>query len=574
MPTLTDYIDPARLQQLQDIFVLATRAQVRIYDADGRPLTDPSDLTVRSAGLAAAGGNPPFAALLSEARSAATDRKSPEMPIVLEGDLLGRITLERASQARWPAEQMEALAAALGLPLSKLRRALQQTPGIDIEGSRIALAMLALLGEVLTRLCSQESQLRARVEELATMYRLTALFTAQRDLQPVLDTVARTVVEVTGVHGCSIRLLNAETQELTIQAVANLSPEYLSKGAILLTASRLDSEAFARRDVVYVADERTDPRVLYPEEARKEGLVSALIAPLLYQGRPVGALHLYTHEPHEFDPFETALVKAIAAQAAAAIVNAQLYGETLAAEAMRRQMRLAGEVQRRMIPAAAPYVKGLDIATAYVPSLELSGDFYDFIELPKDNLGVAICDVMGKGVPASLLMASIRASLRAHVSNIYALSDVLRRVNRSLCDDTLISDFATLFYGVVNLSAMELTYANAGHEPPLLVRGGRITRLSAGGTVLGIDRDIRYNHQVVALAPGDALVLLTDGIIEAMNFEGEQFGRRRVEQAVLAAVGRDESANGIARHLLWEMRRFAGLQVRGDDVTLVAIRVL
>ena len=165
---------------------------------------------------------------------------------------------------------------------------------------------------------------------------------------------------------------------------------------------------------------------------------------------------------------------------------------------MRRQVRLAGEVQRRMIPEPAAR-GGLDLAAVYVPSLDLSGDFYDFIELPAGNLGVVICDVMGKGVPASLLMASIRASLRAHVSNLYDLSEVLRRVNRSLCDDTLISSFATLFYGVINTRIRQLTYSNAGHEPPMLVREGKVQRLSTGGTVLGIERDMRYNQEVVQL---------------------------------------------------------------------------
>jgi sigma-B regulation protein RsbU (phosphoserine phosphatase) len=356
--------------------------------------------------------------------------------------------------------------------------------------------------------------------------------------------------------------------------VADLSPEYLNKGPILLSQSILDNEAFRTRDVVYVENEQTDPRVLYSAEARREGLVSALIAPLIYKDRPVGALRLYTDRPHRFSPYETALVKAVAAQAAAAIVNAQLYNQHLQAEAMRRQVRLAGEVQRRMIPERPPRVGGLDLAAVYVPSLDLSGDFYDFIELPAGNLGVVICDVMGKGVPASLLMASIRASLRAHVSNLYDLSEALRRVNRSLCDDTLISSFATLFYGVINTRIRQLTYSNAGHEPPMLVRDGKVQRLSTGGTVLGIERDMRYNQDVVQLQPRDVLVLATDGVFEAMDFKEEVFGRARMEQAMMTAIQRGDDANGIAKHILWELRRFTGLQARTDDLTLVAVRVV
>lgn len=562
MTTLTDYLENETLQQLQDIFTQVTRAPLRIYDPQGVPVTQASQASASGAPL------PP-----ELAGQPTADGQPVEMPIVVQGNNLGRIVLERPSHTRWPAEQMSALAEALSIPLSDLRRALQRVPEVDSEANHLAVQMLAMMARVIVRLCSQEHQLRARLDDLATLYRLTALFTAKRDLKQVLETVAATVVAVTKVKSCSIRLLNAETQELSIQAVANLSQEYLNKGPILLSKSVLDSEAVQTHDVVYIEDETTDPRVMYPNEARREGIVSALISPLMYRGRPVGALHLYTDCKHKFGTFETALVKAISGQAAAAIVNAQLYTESLQAEAMRRQVRVAGEVQRRMIPASPPHWPGLDIAAVYVPSLELSGDFYDFIELPAGNLGLSICDVMGKGIPASLLMASIRANLRAHVSHIYDLSEVLRRVNRSLCDDTVVSEFATLFYGVINTRNMEFTYANAGHEPPMLVRNGQVRHLSTGGTVLGIERDLRYSHEVVDLEPRDVVVLFTDGLIDAMNFRDECFGRERVQQAVLTGVERAGDANSIAQHVLWEMRRFAGLRVRPDDLTMVVIRL-
>ena len=152
---------------------------------------------------------------------------------------------------------------------------------------------------------------------------------------------------------------------------------------------------------------------------------------------------------HRHLQFEVSLLQAIAAQAAAAIVNARLDEEAARAWTMRRQLRLAGEVQRQMIPANPPQIDGLDIAATYVPCFELAGDFYDFIDLPPDNTGIAVCDVVGKGVRASLLMASIRATLRAHAAYLYSMSEIVGNVNRSLCADTQIGDFATMFYGVI-----------------------------------------------------------------------------------------------------------------------------
>jgi sigma-B regulation protein RsbU (phosphoserine phosphatase) len=185
-----------------------------------------------------------------------------------------------------------------------------------------------------------------------------------------------------------------------------------------------------------------------------------------------------------------------------------------------------------------------------------------------------VCDVVGKGVRASLLMASVRASLRAHARNVYHLSEVLAEVNRDLCADTLTSDFATLFYGVIDLTTRRLTYANAGHVQPLLIRDGEIQRLSTGGGVLGVDDEATWDNDVVSLQSGDVVMAYTDGLSEAMNFDDVAFGTHRVERAALAAAGQDHSADGIVKHVLWEMRRFAGLQKRFDDLSVVVIRVL
>jgi len=511
---LTDYLDAETLSQLTEAFSRASGGDVKIYchEADGADAAaGPSDRCVHR-------------------------------PIIVADRIVGAVEL------------------------------LMPDRGVAAD-PHVAEAMADLLGEMLKQLCAKQQRLRERVDELAAIYRLTAVFTEQRDLPGILDTVVRTVVEVMGVKACGLRLLDPHSGVLVVEAAANLSEAYLNKGEILLADSKLDTEALHTGQVVYVADERTDPRVLYPQEARREGIVSALIVPLLYKGGPIGALRLYTARRYEFSDYEVALIRAIAGQAAAAIVNARLYAERRQAEQMRRQVQLAVAVQRRMIPAEPPRAPGVDIAAVYVPSLELSGDFYDFIPLPEDNLGLVICDVMGKGIPAALLTASIRAALRAHAGSLYDLSEILRRINRGLCEDTLAESFATLFYGVLSASTGRLTYANAGHEPPLLIRAGEVTSLSTGGVVLGITPDAVYEQAVLQLQADDVIFCTTDGLIEAMNFHSEQFGRRRTRRALLEATADGRDANGIARHVLWEMRRFAGLHDRDDDVTLVTLRV-
>ena len=189
-------------------------------------------------------------------------------------------------------------------------------------------------------------------------------------------------------------------------------------------------------------------------------------------------------------------------------------------------------------------------------------------------MGFAICDVMGKGVAASLLMASVRASLRAHAAGIFDMSTVLSRVNRDLHADSLTGEFATLFYAVLDHRARRLTYSNAGHPPPLLFREGRCRRLTTGGLALGIEPAAHYRWEALEMLPGDCLLLFTDGLSEALNFNDEAFGMERIERAAMAAIQENRSADAICRHVMWEMRRFAGLQTRFDDLTLVVLKAL
>src|SRR5258708_2761649 len=253
-----------------------------------------------------------------------------------------------------------------------------------------------------------------------------------------------------GVRGRSIRRGEKDHDELTIRAVHNLSSQYLSKGKIRLSQAEIDQRALSPKGFEYVRNMATDPRILFPQESIREGIVSMLSVGLRYKGHPVGVLRLYTSQEQSFSQLQVDLLKAVASQAAAAIENARLLEETREAEALEQQVRMARDVQQRMIPGTPPAIAGIDFASVYVPCFELGGDFYDFIPLPGENIGLAVADVSGKGVPASLIMASVRSALRAHVDYIYYLYEVLQRINALLCHDNKVGEFVTLFYGVLD----------------------------------------------------------------------------------------------------------------------------
>ena len=413
-------------------------------------------------------------------------------------------------------------------------------------------------------------QLRQQVEQLNTLYQLSTLLSAHRDLQQVLDAAARSTAQVMKVKAASIRLLDDSGNELIIKAVHNLTKQYLNKGPILRDQSELYRRTLAG-EIVYVEDMASDPRVLYPQDAKREGLVSILSAPMIYQDRPIGVIRLYTGRRRTFGESQVNLLRAIAQLLATAIENARLDAVRRRHEVVQSQLKLAADVQRRMLPAAMPQVPPFDVHARYEPSLELGGDFYDFIRLD-GNIGVAVGDVVGKGIAASLLMASVRAALRAYAQDIYDLDEVIARVNVTMTRETLDKEFTTLFYGVLDPVSRRLTYCNAGHEPPILLRRGRVRRLEVGGMIIGIDAGQTYKKGLIELEPSDLLLIYTDGLPDAQHFDGGRFGRDRVENAMRDVA--DAPARDVVNHLLWEMRRYVGLNRAIDDTTIVVIRVM
>jgi len=473
-----------------------------------------------------------------------------------------------------PCLNLEELSRLHGLDLAALREAAAGLRPWSAGEMSAATAFVQQLANTIAQLCYQAQQLRSRVDELAALYDVASLMAGKADVQEILDTAARQLVETMGFKAVSLRLLDEETGELRLAALANLSKGYVEKGPIFLETSLVDQLAL-RGETTYVRDLASDSRILYPEMARREGLVSALATAVSFQGRRIGVLQAYTGNLHRFTPFEVSHLEAVASLLGAAIVNARLRRDAHEREHLRRQLRLAADVQRRMIPARPPASPHYEFGCVYEPSSELGGDFYDFIHFDNGDIGVVVADVVGKGVPASLMMASARSALRSNARRVTDLGEIMQSVNRRLCHDTLPSEFVTAFYLELGRDGRSLKYCNAGHEPMLLLRRGEIRALDAGGLALGIEENERYESAEEPLEPGDVLLLLTDGLTEARTYDGRAYGRERVHASLRlhADLAPDMPVELIAKQLLWDVRRFVGLAPMSDDLTLVVIRV-
>jgi sigma-B regulation protein RsbU (phosphoserine phosphatase) len=568
---LTDFVDLQTLQEIQDNFAAVANVRATITNADGTVLTQPQPTAaflrrqrdIADAEADANGGGQPFA------------REGAEFvaPIIVNEQRLGTLRMSLKGGTPWLDDAtVDALAAKFGLDAKPLRQLAGQLVRAR-DGGPAAIQFLHLMANAVARLCYQEFQLRQRIEELTAVSNLSMILAEARDLSGVLDRTVRAVCELMGTKAASIRLIDREHDQLVTRAVHNLSREYMAKGPVTLSLATIDHAALGEQGFAYVRDMATDPRVQYPQESAREGIHSMLSVGMKYKEAAVGVLRVYTDQEQAFSPLKIDLLKAVATQAAAAIENARLAHDAAEAAALERQVQMAADVQHRMIPAVPPHIPGLDTAAVYVPCFQLGGDFYDFIPFPNDNVGLAVADVSGKGVPASLIMASVRAALRAQTDNIYYLYEVVRRVNLMLCRDTQASEFVTLFYGVLDARTKLFTYCNAGHPSGLILRGGEVIELAAENTVLGIEPDEQFQQRVVQTRSGDVLLLYTDGLPDAMNFAGQTFGRARVLEALRTHGAADATAQGVADHLLWAVRRFAGMAQRTDDITMVVVRV-
>ena len=438
---------------------------------------------------------------------------------------------------------------------------------------RAAIGFLQLLANTITDICYRSALLRERVEELTVLEETAGQLSSGFDLDTVLENIVRTMAEVMHVKACSLRLLDEAGKELVINATYGLSPDYLKKGPVLVGENVHDRQALAG-EVVRIPDMAADPHVRYPAEARREGLVSSLGVGLSAGGRPLGILHVYTAAAHEFTGEEVRLFRSVAAQAAAAIANSKLLEEHVAKLQLEHELHLASDVQQRMLPKHAPRIPGLDIHAIAQSSRQVGGDFYDFLVMPEGRIGIAVADTVGKSIPAAIMTASVRSALKAQAQNVFGIGDVVRRVNAMLCEDTLPSEFVTLFYGVISAETKRMAYCNAGHEPPLLLRRGDVRSLTTGGPLLGVIRDAEFSQESIQLEPGDALLVYTDGVIDARDYDGRRYGRERlVESLKRHAAEPSYSAEDLALQILWDVRRFAGFRIRTDDLTLLVLRV-
>ncbi len=308
-------------------------------------------------------------------------------------------------------------------------------------------------------------------------------------------------------------------------------------------------------------------------------LGTQLLLPLARREELLGFLSLGPRSAEApYSPNDVDLLQSVAQQTALAVENSRLTStiaaETAEREVIQRELAIAHDVQQRLLPQTLPKIAGMDCYARCRPAREVGGDYYDFLELPNGTLGVAIGDVSGKGIPASLLMASLQASLRGQtLSGFDSLERLMVNVNRLVYAASPSNRYATFFYAHLNASDRLLSYVNAGHNAPMILHEEngelRLARLEVGGPPVGLLPDSEYQTAQIELENGDLIVLFTDGISEAMNMQEEEWGERRLINAIESSDGRKPKA--IVEGVFRSADEFTGEAPQHDDMTIVVL---
>jgi serine phosphatase RsbU (regulator of sigma subunit)/pSer/pThr/pTyr-binding forkhead associated (FHA) protein len=404
---------------------------------------------------------------------------------------------------------------------------------------------------------------------LALISKVGVTLLASATLSETLQQIAGLVFEAVPAERCSIMMRDEDSEELKV-AVARLRDRQGEVGEIRVSRTIME-EVVGKGKSVLTSDAQHDPRFM-SSTMTLQGIRSVLAVPLGVGDKVFGII--YADSPiaeAKFTEDHLKVLTTLASVAAIRVENARLLEEQLDRERLEHELQLASEIQQRFQPTAPPHVAGYELQGISFPCYEIGGDYYDFIERPDGRMLIALGDVSGKGTAAALLMSSLHAAVHAQASSHSSLSETISAVNNYLAENIPSNRFVTLFYAELDPQTGALSFINAGHNPPLIVHAaGTIENLSSGGLPLGILPNSPYREGRTQLQPGDVLVIYSDGVSEAVNPQGEEFGAPRLHSVV--GLNLERSAAGIRDRIESALTKFAQGTPAADDITLVIVK--
>ncbi|PQV64435.1 Serine phosphatase RsbU, regulator of sigma subunit [Abditibacterium utsteinense] len=494
---------------------------------------------------------------------------------------------------------------------------LSRNPGIYPMGIFGAFAVLVValargtLNDYESMEMSRQRMGRERGVIFTFLKRLGAAFTTEVEVDAILKIILESALETTEASAGVIYVMNARKDSLDPRVVLNFFPPMYVDATILSSERRteeLEDEMRAQTFEIgqgIIGEVAKAGRARLIEDVRAEGIMlgttteymrnrSMLVVPLRVRDETLGVMAVLNKQRGSFGADDQSLLQALADQASLSLNNALLTVEVAEQERLRRDLQIARDIQKRLLPDHCPTVPGFEIAARGTSALEVGGDYYDFFWVDDDHLGIVVADVSGKGVYAALVVAMIRSAFRTQAAGNHDVRDVLSRVNTFIAEDLRRDMFVTCVYGILEISTKKFSWARAGHEPLIVSHSGNnipVDILSPDGFALGVIGAPEFQDllevQTIILHSGDRLLMFTDGLTEAMNSKGEEFGMEGILQSLADPTPSNGSCFEDAifdqqhtcepdemKHLEEAVQTHVGDAPQSDDLTIVYLAAI
>ena len=414
-------------------------------------------------------------------------------------------------------------------------------------------------------------QTKQMISEMGALHEISRMFESSKNLDALLTYVLEKCMDLMNAEAASSMMVVEGTDELEFKTVLGPKSEGV-KPFRLKIGKGLSGWVAEHNEPVLIPDAYKDSR-FDPSFDKRSGFRtrSMLCVPLTYKSKPIGVMTILNRlDGQPFTESDKNLLTTFASQAALAIENAQLLLATIEKERLDKELQVASEIQQLIIPQSLPQIEGLDISAIYVPCKEVSGDFYDIIKINENEYVFVVADVSGKGIPGAMLVSTMQAILKAYLEYSTDLKSIITKLNDRIIKNTTEDRFITFFFGLYNAEKCTLTYINAGHNPPILVlNDDRLQRLEKGGIFIGcLPWD--YEFETIQLPKSSILALFTDGIIEAMDDQQEEFGEDRLIE--ILKKGKSLPMAEVKEQLINRVKKHRGGKALEDDLTLALFK--
>jgi sigma-B regulation protein RsbU (phosphoserine phosphatase) len=402
---------------------------------------------------------------------------------------------------------------------------------------------------------------------------LIARINSTISLDELLGSIMESTKSIMQAEASSLMLLDKETQELVVALPTGPAKAEIS-GKRIPPGKGFAGWVAEHKKPILVNDPQNDPRFLGEISSNSGFTTKSLVCVPLRnaEGEVIGVLQAVNRLIRTaFDDSDLDLMVSLANQAAIAIEREKLVQKEIVAQRYSEQLETARAIQYQFIPKSAPEISGYAVHGMSDPAQAVGGDYLDFLKIDGGRFGFVIADVVGKGVPAALLMANLRSTLRTIAFTGAWPQDIITQVNEYIIPDLKMGQFITLFYGELEVATNKFRYVNAGHNPPMLLHGksGAISELTVGGPIIGIMKNCVYEEGSVILEPGDLVCMYTDGVTEAMNDSHEQFDEQRLRNVLLEHKGKSPKA--VVEAINKAINAFTGPKEPDDDRTMIAL---